>query len=86
MKSSATGRFWEAHAELPEKIRVIARRQFHRWLVDPRHPSLQFKKVGPFWSVRVTDDYRALALLKGGVYYWFWIGTHADYDRLLKTR
>ena len=27
---------------------------------NPRHPSLGFKKVGRFWSVRVGLSYRAL--------------------------
>jgi len=49
-----------------------------------RHPSLQFKKIGPFWSARVTDDYRALAVLRDGTFYWFWIGSHAAYEELIK--
>jgi hypothetical protein len=52
----------------------------------PCHPSLQFKKVGPFWSARITDDYRSLALLENGTYHWFWIGTHAEYDQILRRR
>jgi hypothetical protein len=50
---------------------------------DPRHPSLQFKKVGRFWSVRVGAHYRALAVEAIDGLVWFWIGSHADYDRLL---
>lgn len=83
MKSSTTPRFWRTYQELPESIRRAARKQFVLWSRDPRHPSLQFKKVGPFWSARVTDDYRALAYEKQGIYYWFWVGTHAEYDRHL---
>ena len=29
--------------------------------------------------------YRALAVLDGDLAVWFWIGTHADYDRLLRS-
>jgi hypothetical protein len=50
---------------------------------DPRHPSLHFKKVGRFWSVRVGAHYRALAVDAPNGLVWFWIGSHADYDRLL---
>jgi hypothetical protein len=50
---------------------------------DPRHPSLQFKKVGRYWSARVGLRYRALAIETDDVYLWFWIGSHADYDRLI---
>ncbi len=85
MKSSATSRFWKTYSELPSDIQKTARKQFRLWMDDPRHPSVQFKKVGPFWSARVTDDYRSLALLEDGIYYWFWIGTHAEYDRILKA-
>jgi hypothetical protein len=44
---------------------------------------LQFKKVGRYWSVRVGLRYRALAIEVDGGYLWFWIGSHADYDRLI---
>jgi hypothetical protein len=49
---------------------------------DPHHPSLHFKKTGSFWSVRVGIHHRALAIeVEDGVL-WFWIGTHAEYDRM----
>jgi hypothetical protein len=50
---------------------------------DPRHPSLHFKKVGRFWSVRVGGHHRALGVEASDGLLWFWIGSHADYDRLL---
>jgi hypothetical protein len=50
---------------------------------DPYHPSLHFKKVGRFWSVRVGLHYRALAVEEGSDVVWFWFGTHAEYDKLL---
>jgi len=51
---------------------------------DPRHPSLQFKKVGKFWSVRIGLRYRALAVETNDAYLWFWIGSHGEYDRLIR--
>ncbi|WP_445944940.1 ParE family toxin-like protein [Rhizobium sp. WSM1274] len=51
---------------------------------DPRHPSLHFKRVGRFWSARVGTSWRALAVRDGDDIIWFWIGSHADYDKLLK--
>lgn len=53
---------------------------------DPWHPSLRFKIVHttlPIYSVRIGKGYRALGQkdLKGIV--WFWIGSHAEYDKLL---
>jgi hypothetical protein len=53
-------------------------------MADLRHPSLHLKPVGDFWSVRVTDDYRALAYREDAVFNWFWIGSHDEYMRLLK--
>jgi len=50
---------------------------------DPRHPSLQFKKVGRYWSVGVGLRYRPLAVELDEGYLWFWIDSHADYDRLI---
>ncbi|MCE0523219.1 MAG: hypothetical protein LV480_09950 [Methylacidiphilales bacterium] len=64
----------------------MARKQFELWLDNPKHPSLQFKKVGPFGSARISEDFRALCYLKTGIYYWFWIGTHAEYDKILKGK
>jgi hypothetical protein len=33
--------------------------------------------------VRVSRTYRALAVEVRGDFLWFWIGTHADYDKLV---
>src|SRR5437667_11361617 len=54
----------------------------------PRHPSLQFRQVHtarPIYSARVGLGYRALAVIEGEVVIWFWIVTHAEYDRLLRS-
>jgi hypothetical protein len=48
-------------------------------------PSLHFKKVhdrDPIYSARVTLGYRAVGLLEGDEITSFWIGPHAEYDRL----
>jgi hypothetical protein len=51
---------------------------------DPRHPSLHFKQIGRFRSVRVGLHWRALAVQQEDDIVWFWIGSHADYDKLLE--
>jgi hypothetical protein len=53
------------------------------WRTNARHPSLCFKKVGEAWSVRIGSGYRALALVQGDTLFWFWIGTHHEYERLI---
>ena len=47
---------------------------------NPRHPSLQLKKIDRFWSARVGSRYRALAVEVDAGLLWFWIGSHADYE------
>jgi hypothetical protein len=85
MKSFTTPNFWEAYAALSPEIKEQARKAYQLWKENPLHPSLHFKKVGKnLWSARITEGYRALALKKGDDYYWFWIGSHHDYDALLK--
>ncbi len=86
MKARATPRFWAAYRELPPEIRDVARKAYGLFRENPRHPSLHFKKVHdrePIYSVRVTLGYRALGLLEDYDITWFWIGSHAEYDRLL---
>jgi hypothetical protein len=46
--------------------------------------SLQFKKIGQLWSARVGLHHRALAAEDGEGFIWVWIGTHAEYERLIK--
>ncbi len=84
MKHHATDRFWQCYEALPADIRDLADRNFEKLKRDPEHPSLHFKKIGRFWSVRVGKSWRALAISNGEDMIWFWIGSHADYDKLLK--
>jgi hypothetical protein len=44
------------------EIRDLVDQAYARLKQDPRHPSLQFKKVGKFWSARVGAHHRALAV------------------------
>ena len=83
MKHSASPRFWALYEALPREVRELADKSFALLKSDSRHPSLHFKRIDKFWSVRVGAHYRALGLeMEGGVY-WIWIGTHADYDKLI---
>ncbi|MFN5514778.1 MAG: type II toxin-antitoxin system RelE family toxin [Cyanobacteriota bacterium] len=84
MKSLTTPDFWRTYRALSSDIQERAQRAYQLWQSNPSHPSLHFKKVGKnLWSIRVTSGYRALALKKGDDYYWFWIGSHDDYDNRL---
>ena len=83
MKHLASPRFWRHYHSLPEAIRNLADKNFELLKADPHHPSLHFKKIGQLWSVRVGVHYRALGLDNGDSIVWFWIGSHADYDKLV---
>ena len=61
----------------------MADRCFERLKRDPQHPSLHFKQVGRFRSVRIGLHHRALAVDHESGLAWFWIGSHAEYDRLI---
>jgi hypothetical protein len=39
-----------------------------------------FRKKGGVYTAEIGRSYRALARERGGGYYWFWIGTHEDYN------
>ena len=87
MISRATRRFWKCYAELPEPVQRLAVKNYHRWRDNPSHPSLDFKKLGATtdrFSVRVGDHYRALGRLVPGGVEWVWIGSHQEYDRLVR--
>lgn len=83
MKHLASPTFWEAYGKLPESVRALADKNYALLKENPRHPSLQLKKVGRFWSVRVGSRYRALAVQVNEDLLWFWIGSHSDYDAIV---
>jgi len=84
MKHHTSPEFWAAYDELPTSVQKLANENFTLLKRDQRHPSLRFKRVGRYWSVRVGRDFRALAVETDGDYLWFWIGSHAKYDRLIR--
>jgi len=87
MKSQTTKSFWKHYWALPPEIRQRARKAYKLWRDNPAHPSLFFKGVKEgqaVYSVRIGLGYRTLGLLKSDIVTWFWIGTHDEYDRLLK--
>lgn len=85
MSHFAAGSFWSAYRKLPADIREAADRSFNLLREDPGHPSLRLR-VGRFWSARIGLRYRALAVEAPDGLVWFWIGNHAEYDRLVGSR
>ena len=77
-------------AELPDDVRELAEKVFALFLRDPDHPSLrrhalkdtkkgQHRKDSI--SISVSKQYRAIYVEDGDVNVWYWIGTHAAYNR-----
>lgn len=86
MTSHTTERFRKALQQLPAHIQRSARKAYRLWKSDSYHPSLQFKRVHttePVYSVRIAIGWRALGIKADDTMVWFWIGTHAEYERIL---
>ncbi|MEG3843202.1 hypothetical protein [Microcoleus sp. herbarium14] len=86
MKSSTTTEFRRLFADLPEQVQQQTRAAYRQFKEDPSHPSLRFKKVHPdlpIYSARISKNYRAVGQLDGDTAIWFWVGSHADYDKFL---
>jgi hypothetical protein len=79
----ATPRFWDCYHRLPDEVQKLADAGYALLRQDSQHPSLHLKEVGRLWSARVGLHHRALAVEDGSDLVWFWIGTHAEYDRIL---
>ena len=88
VKSVATRRFWDLFHALSPEIQKLAVKNYELWRRDPHHPSLHFRRLRGSqdrFSVRVGDHYRALGRLTAHTLTSVWIGTHAEYDRLVDS-
>ena len=83
MTHRTTEGFWERFNRLPADVRHLAIENYELLRINPKHPSLHLKMVGSRWSVRVGLRHRALGIRSDEVIVWFWIGTHAEYDKLI---
>ncbi|MBI3879612.1 MAG: hypothetical protein HY301_06055 [Verrucomicrobia bacterium] len=85
MISQTNADFWACFNALPKEIQALARERFRLWQSDAFNAALHFKPLlNDVWSVRVNQGYRALGRRRENLIVWFWIGTHAEYDQLLK--
>lgn len=87
MNSHSTDKFRKAFAELPADVQKQARQASRLFIENPHHPSLRFKTIHPtrpIYSVRIGMDYRAIGIRDKDDVIWYWIGSHAEYDRLIR--
>lgn len=83
MKHFTSSDFWILYEQLPKEIQSLANKNYELLKLNPRHPSLQLKRVEDLWSVRVGSHYRALGIDAPGGIQWIWIGSHANYDKFM---
>jgi hypothetical protein len=82
--SKARPSFWRLYARMPGEVKLRAREVYRLFSSNPNHPSLRWKKLQAgqnYWSVRITDQYRAVGVRQGEVMEWIWIGTHNEFDK-----
>ncbi len=84
MRHFASPSFWNCHRKLSINIQQLADKNFDLLKQNPHYASLHFKRVRKYWSVRIGLKHRALAYEIAEGLLWFWIGTHAEYDKLVK--
>jgi hypothetical protein len=87
MNSHITEKFRKAFAELPADVQKQARQAYRLFIENAHHPSLRFKSIHParpIYSVRIGIDYRAIGIRDGNDIVWYWIGSHAEYDKLIQ--
>jgi hypothetical protein len=81
--SFALGSFGTLYYELPVEIQRLADKQLRLFRENQRHPSLGFARKGTCGPLKLVAARRALARMRGGNFYWFWIGSHEAYNNLL---
>jgi hypothetical protein len=91
MKSHLDDAFLQLFKALSAEIRLQARDTYRLFESNPNHPSLNFERIQSLkpkeiYSVRITKGYRALGEMRNGEMYWYWIGTHAEYDKRISPK
>jgi hypothetical protein len=95
VRSRTTERFRRSFADLPRDVQQQAREAYARFRRDPFHTSLRFKQVHPtepIFSARVSRDYRAVCIrfreeaADEDTVVWFWIGSHAEYEKVITNQ
>lgn len=90
-RNQTTREFREQYAKLPAQIRKLVKGACVFFNENENHPSLRLHRLDDTstgqhrpdsFSVSITMKYRAIFVkVDGEVNVWYWIGTHAEYDR-----
>ena len=88
MRSSTARSFWKCFDALPQDAQKLAFKSYRLWRENPGHPGLHLKPVHPtlpIYSVRISAGLRAVGVKTvDDTIVWYWIGTHAEYARLIR--
>jgi len=84
--------FIKLFKKLKKQTQLDAVEACHQWRDNPGYPSLKFGRVqntkARAFRLSIGDHYRALAVHEKfgsqDYYQWFWIGTHEEYNRMIK--
>ena len=86
MISRLTREYLDAFRRLDPEVQRKVQRAYDLFKDNPRHGSLQFKRVKGTrnrYSARVDDNFRVLGELNGNTITWRWVGPHDEYDRMI---
>lgn len=90
LTSRQTKHFRKLFDALPDDAQRQARAAYQLFKQNPQHPSLNFKPVltagAHAYSAMIGEHYRVLGEMQGNTIYWYWIGTHEAYNRIVKQR
>mgnify|MGYP001344808296 CR=1 FL=1 len=85
MKSVRLASFIKTFDKLPIEIKRQTVETYIKWKLNPKMLSLDFKNIRKnIYSIRVGLNYRAFAKKDKDTYMWFWIGSHEDYNKMIK--
>ena len=88
MKSEYTEAYRELFAKLPADVQKQAKKASRLFEENPSHPSLHFKCVNKEkarYRVKINEGYRAVGRKVGDTIIWYFIGTHRDYERVIRS-
>ena len=89
MRSVTTPSFRKSFAKLSPEMQSLVKKNYELWKKNPFHNSLEFKKLSisksAFWSARCGLDFRVVGYINDKTIHWFFVGSHADYDKLFKN-
>jgi len=86
VKNRRTKEFRKRFERLPRDVQEQAKAAYRLFKTNPHHPGLHFECIDrqeSIYSVRIGLHYRAVGTWEGDTIFWFFIGSHEDYNHLL---